>query len=84
MSKKTLTYAAVFLTCLYCHSAQAEPSKPNVLFIMVDDLNDWVGALEGNTQAVTPRMDKLFERGTYFSNAHCSAPVCNTSLVIRS
>lgn len=54
-------------------------SPPNVLFIMVDDLNDWTGALQGHPQAYTPNLDKLFERGTAFTNAHCSAPVCNTS-----
>jgi arylsulfatase A-like enzyme len=53
-------------------------ARPNVLFILIDDLNDWTGALQGHPQANTPHLDKLFERGTYFTNAHCSAPVCNT------
>ena len=40
-----------------------EPDKmPNVLFISIDDLNDWTGALEGHPQAITPSLDKLCEQ----------------------
>jgi len=53
--------------------------RPNVLFIAIDDLNDWIGCLEGHPQALTPNIDKLAERGTLFTNAHCAAPACNPS-----
>lgn len=53
--------------------------RPNVLFIVVDDLNDWVGCLEAHPQALTPHLDRLAQRGTLFSNAHCQAPLCNPS-----
>ena len=33
--------------------------RPNVLFIAIDDLNDWTGMLKGNPQAKTPHMDRL-------------------------
>ncbi|MDE3740921.1 sulfatase [Maribacter polysaccharolyticus] len=56
-----------------------EVSKPNVLFISVDDLNDWEGALNGYPKAMTPNMDKLFNEGVLFTNAHCSQPVCTAS-----
>ncbi|MDA9764613.1 sulfatase-like hydrolase/transferase [Opitutales bacterium] len=49
-------------------------SNPNVLFIAIDDLNDWTGMLEGNSQARTPNMDKLASKGMLFTNAHCAAP----------
>lgn len=52
---------------------------PNVLFIAVDDLNDWVGCLRGHPQARTPNIDRLARRGTLFTNAHCQAPLCNPS-----
>ncbi|MDB4664653.1 sulfatase [bacterium] len=52
---------------------------PNVLLISIDDLNDWVGCLGGNTQTRTPNIDRLAERGVLFSNAHCQAPICNPS-----
>ncbi|NQV26954.1 MAG: sulfatase [Rhodopirellula sp.] len=59
----------------------AEPARPNVLFIAIDDLNDWVGFLDGHPQAKTPNMDRLAAKGIVFSNAHCQAPICNPSRV---
>jgi choline-sulfatase len=53
--------------------------KPNVLFIAIDDLNDWVGCLDGHPQAKTPNIDRLAKAGTLFTNAHCQAPICNPS-----
>src|SRR5947209_14643872 len=53
--------------------------KPNVLFIAIDDQNDWVGCLGGHPQAKTPNIDRLARRGTLFTNAHCQAPLCNPS-----
>lgn len=57
----------------------AAPKKPNVLFIAVDDLNDWVGFLDGNAQTITPNLDRLASRGTKFTRAYCTAPLCNPS-----
>ncbi len=55
-------------------------SKPlNVLFIAVDDLNDWVGCLAGHPQTRTPNLDRLALRGVLFTNAYCAAPACNPS-----
>ncbi len=53
--------------------------RPNVLFIAMDDLNDWVGCLGGHPQAKTPNMDALAKRGTLFTNAHIQSPLCNPS-----
>lgn len=55
----------------------AAPKKPNILFISVDDLRDWVGFMGGYKGKVhTPHMDELASRGTAFLNAHTAAPVC--------
>src|SRR5579871_5990680 len=59
----------------------AAAERPNVLFIVADDLNDWVGCLGGHPQARTPHIDRLARRGTLFVNAHCQAPLCNPSRV---
>jgi arylsulfatase A-like enzyme len=59
--------------------APAATAKPNVLFIAVDDLNDWIGCLGGHPQAKTPNFDRLAAMGTLFTNAHCAAPLCNPS-----
>jgi len=53
--------------------------KPNVLFIAIDDLNDWNDILKGNPQAKTPHLDALAAKGMAFLNAHCSAPACGPS-----
>lgn len=53
--------------------------KPNVLFIVADDLNAWVGALGRNPDVKTPNIDALAARATLFSHAYCTAPYCNAS-----
>ncbi len=58
---------------------QESPSEPNVLFMCIDDLNDWVGCLGGHPDVKTPNLDRLAARGVLFTNAHCSAPACNPS-----
>lgn len=60
------------------HSAETI-EKPNVLFIAIDDLNDWIGALGGHPQARTPNIDRLARRSVLFANTHCAAPACNPS-----
>ena len=52
-------------------------AQPNVLFIAVDDLNDWIGCLGGHPQSKTPNFDRLAKSGVLFDNAHCAAPSCN-------
>jgi choline-sulfatase len=65
--------------CLAPIIGSAQSHRPNVLFVAIDDLNDWVGVLGGHPQASTPNMDRLARRGTLFANAHCQAPLCNPS-----
>jgi len=63
---------------LFTHSLPAA-DRPDVLFIAVDDLNDWTTYLGGHPQAKTPNIDRLVARGTAFTNSHCAAPACNPS-----
>ncbi len=76
---KRLLAAVLFalLPLSICHSAPVD--KPNVLFIAIDDLNDWIGALGGHPQARTPNLDRLAARSVLFANTHCAAPACNPS-----
>jgi arylsulfatase A-like enzyme len=55
----------------------AEP--PNILFIAVDDLNDWIEPLGGHPQARTPNLERLARRSTLFARAYTAAPACNPS-----
>lgn len=67
-----------FLACLPL-SSLCQEKKPNVLFIAVDDLNDWIGCLGGHPQTITPNFDRLAASGVLFTNAHCPAAACNPS-----
>ncbi len=51
--------------------------RPNILFIAIDDQNDWIGCFGGHPQAQTPHIDQLAARGTMFANTHCQSPLCN-------
>ncbi len=79
--RKQLIKIMTLLACLsVCRvGATDEPQHPNVLFIAIDDLNDWIGCLGGHPQAQTPNIDRLAARGVLFTNAHCAAPACNPS-----
>src|SRR3954468_7789299 len=72
-------FALVALAFVAWSSPARAENRPNVLFIAIDDLNDWVGCLGGHPQVKTPNMDRLAARGTLFTNAHCQAPLCNPS-----
>ncbi|MHC4308557.1 MAG: sulfatase-like hydrolase/transferase [Planctomycetota bacterium] len=81
--KLTVAGAATFALSGCASASQQRVSKqskrPNVLFIAIDDLNDWIGCLGGHPDVKTPNLDKLAQRGVLFTNAHCSAPACNPS-----
>jgi choline-sulfatase len=63
------------LTSVFADGAK----RPNILFIAIDDQNDWIGHMGGHPLAKTPHIDKLAARGTTFLNAHCQSPLCNPS-----
>lgn len=77
--KHTVLFVASVVTLTVASFSQEKLSQPNILFIAVDDLNHWVGHLGRNAQTKTPNLDRLASRGITFTNAHCSAPVCNPS-----
>jgi arylsulfatase A-like enzyme len=81
-SIKFLTLLFAMLTVARLGSAAEKPTaRPNVLFIAVDDLNDWINCLGGRRGVHTPNLDQLAKRGVLFTNAHCAAPSCNPSRV---
>ena len=76
-----MKYVLTLIAVLLCAGLASAAEKPNVLLIVADDLNDWVGNLGGYPQAQTPRIDRLAQQGTLFLNAYCQAPLCNPSRV---
>jgi arylsulfatase A-like enzyme len=75
----TMLGAAAALPLLTFAGEQAGRGKPNVLFLAIDDLNDWVGCLGGHPDVKTPNLDRLALQGTVFTHTYCSAPACNPS-----
>ena len=61
--------------------ASSTSPKPDVLFIAVDDLNDWITPLGGHPQARTKNFERLARMGMCFTNAHCASPACHPSRV---
>jgi arylsulfatase A-like enzyme len=78
-----VSYFAVLVLCragdVYCQGKQVDSARPNILFIAVDDLNDWTGTLEGHPQVQTPNLDRFAQEAVNFSNNYCAAPACNPS-----
>ena len=74
-----------------CLSANAEPQRPNIIFILTDDLGYGdLGVLfqkqrEG-IQVQTPELDQMAEAGTILNRHYCPAPICapsRASLITR-
>jgi arylsulfatase A-like enzyme len=74
-----LTRRQLFLAGLSAAAQAQGRERPNVLFLSVDDMNDWVGCLGTRPDVRTPNIDALARRGVLFTNAHCAAPLCNPS-----
>ena len=66
---------AAILIATGAHAADS----PNILFIAIDDLNDWVEGYDGHPDARTPNIVKLAARGVSFTNAHAPSNTCNPS-----
>lgn len=75
---RRLTGSLTALLLLTTACGENSQVRPNVLFLSVDDMNDWVGAL-GYELARTPNIDRLASRGVLFTNAHANSPKCNPS-----
>ena len=71
-------FLRIFILCLtvssFGHVAGA--NRPSVLFLNIDDWNDWNSVLEGHPQAITPNLERFAARSVTFTRAICSSPVC--------
>lgn len=56
-----------------------EKQPYNVLFIAIDDLNDWTGFAGGHPQTLTPNMDKLAQQGVIFDKTYAASSLCGPS-----
>jgi choline-sulfatase len=56
--------------------APSTPTRPNVLLVMSDQHNPRAAGFAGHPHVLTPAMDALAARGTTFTGAYCSSPIC--------
>jgi uncharacterized sulfatase len=64
---------------LFCSIARAETPRTNLVVIMTDDQAQWAVGAYGNTDVVTPNMDRVAREGAIFRNAFVNTPVCSPS-----
>lgn len=60
-------------------TVRAQPARPDVIFIALDDLNDWITLLDPSAPIATPNLERLARRGVSFSRAYAASPACNPS-----
>src|SRR6516165_5779319 len=72
-----LALAGLFLLPL--GSRGDEPRRPNVLWIVADDLAPYAVGAYGCTRVKTPHIDRLAAEGLRFDRAYCNSPVCTAS-----
>ena len=76
--KQTGFTLSVLASVLAVYSVEAA-KRPNVLFLAVDDMNDWIGCHNTTPAAITPNIDRLAKRGFNFTNAHTVGVFCAPS-----
>lgn len=75
VEKLGLITVLMFFASIQIHAQD----KPNIIMIVLDDLNDYVGVMGGHPQVLTPNIDRLAGEGVLFNNAHSNVPVCMPS-----
>lgn len=74
-----IRYLGILLVAGLLSACSKREQRPNVLFIAVDDLNDWIEPLGGHPQTRTPNLQKFSEEAVTFARAYCASPGCNPS-----
>ncbi|WP_419190031.1 sulfatase [Stieleria marina] len=76
--KTTCLVLVALIGTMLIPQSRADAEKPNVLFLIADDLNTALSGF-GHKQCKTPNLDRLAQRGVKFQNMHCQYPVCGAS-----
>ena len=83
MKRKEVSRIIIFLLLsVFLHPLliSGQSGKPNIIFIPVDELNNWMNYINDYPGAVhTPNIDRLVAEGVSFTHAYCNAPACSPS-----
>jgi arylsulfatase A-like enzyme len=85
MKQKSIYHLGILLTMASLTGCQENlrktesESRPNVLFIICDDLNDFTSGFDGYPEDVSPHIGKFASTATVFSNAHTNVGLCQPS-----
>ena len=60
-------------------SSVRDKSRPNFIFILVDDQGYYDLGCYGATEVKTPRIDAMAKEGTRFTDYYAAAPICSPS-----
>ncbi len=71
-------FTLLTVPCLQTHAAQAQP-RPNIIFILADDLGINDLHCYGRGEHHTPHLDRLASQGMRFTSAYCAQPICSPS-----
>ena len=74
LSVSTWVFMAFFMLSPICAA-----KKMDVLFIAIDDMNDWTTVFDKNNPIQTPNLERLAARGAFFEKAYCASASCNPS-----
>lgn len=71
--------ALSFISGAALHGGEEKSERSNILFIAIDDLNNWIQLLDDQAPIWTPNLDRLARRGMLFTQAYCASAACNPS-----
>lgn len=77
---RLMSLLGIVVLCTFSAASGADNANaPDVLFFVVDDMNDWVSLLDTEAPIKTPHLERLAQRGMLFTRAYCASPACNPS-----
>src|SRR5687768_16203998 len=85
--RKAIALLILFLPCGFAALSQpvsqniSGGTKPNILFILIDDMGYADLGCYGNAEVSTPAIDRLAAEGIRFTQYYASAPICSPSRV---
>ncbi len=81
LAATTIMWVVAFVWLVHFYAAAAPAARPNIVFILADDLGWRDLRCDGNAWHDTPHLDRLAREGTRFTQGYAAAPICSASRV---